>query len=143
MHPFTVVVTLYAPAAVTLMEGVVAPVLHNKLPVETVVKVDVLLQLLTTVTTGVAGVVVGATTFLLWLLVQPFTVTLTVYVPAAVTDMEEVVAPPGVHSKVPVDEVDTVSVPLQLLTTVIGTAGAVLGDATTVATGLIHPFAVC
>ena len=144
MHPLTVVLTLYVPVVDTIIDAVVSPVLHNNEPAEPVVRVDVLLQLLTTVITGVAGVDVGAATTLLWLLLHPFTVELTVYVAAAVTDIEDVVALPGAHNNEPVDEVDTVSVPSQLLTTIItGIGGAVLGDATTVDTGLIHPFAVC
>ena len=39
----------------TVIEGVVALVLHNKLPVAVVESVDVPLQLSSTVTTGAAG----------------------------------------------------------------------------------------
>lgn len=40
----------------TVIGEVVAPVLHNKVPVAVVERVDVPLQLFTTVTPGVAGV---------------------------------------------------------------------------------------
>jgi hypothetical protein len=40
----------------TVMDGPAEPVLHDKLPPAVVDKVDVPLQLLTTVTTGVDGV---------------------------------------------------------------------------------------
>jgi hypothetical protein len=45
------------PAVATLIDEVVAPVLQCKLPVAVVDKIDGLLQLLNTVTTGTAGVV--------------------------------------------------------------------------------------
>jgi hypothetical protein len=57
VHPFTVCVTLYKPPVLTIiMDEPVAPVLHNKLPVAVVDKVDVPSQLLTTFTIGVAGI---------------------------------------------------------------------------------------
>jgi len=64
------------PAAVTVMEEVVAPLLHNKDPVAVVESVE-LPQLFTTVTTGVAGVVLGAAVLLPGALVHPFAVTVT------------------------------------------------------------------
>lgn len=60
-----------------MIDEVVAPLLHNKLPVAVVVSVE-LPQLFTTVTTGVAGVDLGAATPLPGKLVQPLTVLLTV-----------------------------------------------------------------
>ena len=85
--------------------------------------VDVPLQLLTTVTIGVAGVVFGAAVPDPASLAQPFTVCVTVYVPALLTIMEEVVAP-VLHNNVPDAVVDKVDVPLQLLTTfTVGVAG--------------------
>ena len=56
----------------------VAPVLHNRLPAALVDSVDVPLQLSTTVTTGVAAAVFGLAVPLPGLLVQPFTVVVTV-----------------------------------------------------------------
>ena len=56
VQPFTVCVTVYVPAAVTVMGLVVAPLLQNNVPV-TLVAVNVLLpQLFATVTDGAAGV---------------------------------------------------------------------------------------
>jgi hypothetical protein len=77
-HPLTVAVTVYVAAAVTVMVAVVAPVLHKRLPVAFVDKVEVPLQLFTTVTTGVAGIAFGAAIPLPALLLQPFTVVVTV-----------------------------------------------------------------
>ena len=65
------------PAVVTVMDEVVAPLLHNKAPVAVVESVE-LPQLFTTVTTGVAGVVLGAAVLLPGALVHPFEVVVTV-----------------------------------------------------------------
>ena len=54
-QPFTVCVTVYVPALLTLMDEAVSAVLHNNVPVAVVDKVDMPLQLFTTVTEGVAG----------------------------------------------------------------------------------------
>ena len=59
------------------MDEVVAPVLHNRVPVAVVARVDVP-QLFTTVTAGVAGVDLGAAVPLPAALIHPFTVVLTV-----------------------------------------------------------------
>ena len=61
-----------------MMGEVVAPVLHNKVPVAVVERVDVPLQLFTTVTKGVTGVVFGAAVPLPAALGHPFTVVVTV-----------------------------------------------------------------
>ena len=60
-----------------MIDGVLAPLLHNKAPVAVVESVE-LPQLFTTVTTGVAGVVFGAAVPLPGALVHPFTVVVTV-----------------------------------------------------------------
>jgi len=78
LQPFTVVVTVYTPDILTVIDGVEAPVLHSNIPVAVVESVDVPLQLSTTFTTGVAGVVLGAAVPPPALLVQPFTVVVTV-----------------------------------------------------------------
>jgi putative N-acetylmannosamine-6-phosphate epimerase len=62
------------PAVLTLIDEDEAPVLHNNAPVEVVDNVEVPLQLLTTFTTGVDGVVFGAAVPVPCKLVQPFTV---------------------------------------------------------------------
>ena len=65
------------PAAVTVMDEVVAPLLHNRDPVAVVDSVE-LPQLSTTVTTGVAGAVFGAAIPLPCPLVHPSSVLVTV-----------------------------------------------------------------
>lgn len=79
VHPLTVWVTVYAPGAVTVIEAVVAPVLHNKEPVnDPAVKIE-LPQLLVTVTVGAGTLELkGAAVPLPGALVHPFTVCLTV-----------------------------------------------------------------
>ena len=79
VQPFTVCVTEYVPAVVTVIDEVVAPLLHNKEPVkEPAVNVE-LPQLFTTDTVGAVTVeVTGAATPLPDELVHPFTVCLTV-----------------------------------------------------------------
>ena len=84
VQPFTVVVTVYVPAVLTVIVVVVSPVLHSRVPGAAVESVEVPSQLSTTVTTGVAGVVLGAAVPLPGKLVQPFTVVVTVYVPAVI-----------------------------------------------------------
>jgi putative N-acetylmannosamine-6-phosphate epimerase len=59
VQPFTDCVTLYVPAEETVIDDVVWLSLHSSVPVAVVDKVDVPLQLSTTVTTGVDGVVLG------------------------------------------------------------------------------------
>ena len=61
-----------------MIDEVVSFVLHNSVPVAVVDNVDVPLQLSTTVTTGVDGVVFGAATPEPAALVQPLTVVVTV-----------------------------------------------------------------
>jgi hypothetical protein len=77
---------------------------------------DVPLQLSESVTTGAAGTVNGAADPVPAALVEPLTVAVTLYVPVAVTVMEEVVAP-VLHNKEPVAVVDNFELP-QLLTSV-------------------------
>ena len=74
VHPFTVWVTVYVAAIVTVKDRVVAPVLHNKDPVKPPAVNDEIAQLLTTVTAGADGIVLGAAIPLRGALVHPFTV---------------------------------------------------------------------
>ena len=101
VHPFTICVTKYVPAVVTVIVEVVAPSLHNKEPVNEPAVSVVLPQLSTTDTVGADGISFGAATPLPEGLVHPFTVWVTVYVPAVVTVIVEVVAP-LLHNKEPV-----------------------------------------
>lgn len=78
LQPLTVAVTVKVAAVVTVIVAVVAPVLHKRLPVAVVERVDVPLQLFTTVTKGVAGIAFGAAIPLPALLLHPFTVVVTV-----------------------------------------------------------------
>lgn len=78
VHPFTVVVTVYIAASVTVMDGVNAPLLHNNVPAAVVDKLDVP-QLFATITTGASGIAPGAEVPLPAALVQPLAlVTVTV-----------------------------------------------------------------
>lgn len=78
-HPFTVCFTVYVPAVVTVIEVVVAPVLHNNVPVNDPAVNTELLQLLVTETVGAGTFEVnGAATPLPGELVHPFTVCVTV-----------------------------------------------------------------
>ena len=144
VHPFIVCVTVRVPGVVTVIDAVVAPVLHNNVPVNALAVNTELLQLLVTATVG-AGTVefTGAATPLRGALVHPLTVCVTVYVPAAVTVMEVVVAP-VFHNNDPVND-PAVNVELpQLLTTVtVGAAGFERGAATPLPGELVHPFTVC
>ena len=76
-------------------------------------------------------------------LAQPLTVCVTVYVPALLTLMDEVVSV-VLHNKVPDAEVDKIDVPLQLFTTfTVGADGVVFGVANPEPTELVQPSIVC
>ena len=124
------------------MDEVVAPLLHNKEPVNNVAVNVELPQLSTTVTTGADGIAFGAAAPLPEELLHPFTICVTEYVPAVVTVIDEVVAP-LLHNKEPVNE-PAVSVELpQLFTTVtLSVDGIAFGAATPLREGLVHPFTV-
>ena len=77
VQPFTVCVTVYVPGLLTVIAVVVAPVLHNKEPVNEPAVNTLLLQLSVTVTVG-AGTLTGAAIPLPGLLVHPFTFWVTV-----------------------------------------------------------------
>ena len=67
-------VTVYVPATVTVIDEVVAPLLHNNEPVNPEAVNTELPQLLATVTVGADGVAIGAAVPLPAALVHPFTV---------------------------------------------------------------------
>ncbi len=116
--------------------------LHIRLPVAVVDKVDVPLQLFITVTAGVAGVVFGAAVPEPAALVQVPTVDVTVYDPAMLTVIDEPVDP-VLHNRLPPDVVDRVDVPLQLSATfTTGVAGAEPGAAMPEPAALVQPFRV-
>src|SRR5678815_1666926 len=76
-QPFTVCVTEYVPAVVTVIDEVAAPLLHNNEPVKDVAVNIELPQLSTTDTVGADGMDFGAATPLPEELVHPFTVCVT------------------------------------------------------------------
>jgi len=139
VHPSTVVLTVYVPGEVAVIEGVDSPVLHNNVPGASVESVDVPVQLLTTFTTGVAGVVLGLAIPLPSALVQPLAVVVTVYVPAELTVIVGVDSP-VLHNNVPVAVVERVDVPLQLSTTfTTGVVTVVAGAAVALPSALVQP----
>ena len=140
VHPFSVVVTVYAPDVVTVILGVDSPVLHNKVPGAVVDKVEDP-QLSTTVTTGVAGVTFGAAVPLPDKLVHPFSVVVTVYAPDVVTVILGVDSP-VLHNKVPGAVVDKVEDPQLSTTVTTGVAGVTFGAAVPLPDKLVHPFSV-
>jgi len=144
VHPFSVCVTEYVPAVVTVIDEVVAPLLHNKEPVNDVAINVELPQLSTTDTMG-ADIFEfnGAVVPLPDELVHPFTVWVTVYVPAVVTVIDEVVAP-LLHNKEPVNDVAVnVELPQLSTTDTMGADGIAFGAATPLPEGLVHPCTVC
>src|SRR5678816_3501486 len=102
VQPFTVCVTEYVPAVVTVIDEVVAPLLHNKEPVKDAAVNVALPQLFTTDTVGADGIALGAAAPLPEGLVQPFNVCVTEYVPAVVTVIEDEVIASVLHNKEPV-----------------------------------------
>ena len=113
------------------MDVVVAPLPHNKLPATVMLSVE-LPQLLATVTVGADGMALGVTVPIPAALVHPFTVVVTLYEPATVTVIEEVVAP-VLQSKLPAAAVLRIELP-QLLTAVTeGSDGELLIVSTNVA----------
>lgn len=130
------------PALVTVIEADDSPVFHNNEPEALVDKVDVPLQLFTTVITGVAGADLGAAVAVAGIVLQPPTVAITVYAPAVVTVISVVVSF-VLQRKEPIPVAVSVEVPLQLLATRIpGIAGVDLGNATPDPATLVHPFIV-
>jgi hypothetical protein len=78
VQPFIVWVTEYVPAVVTVIDEVVAPLLHNKRTCKDVAVNVELPQLFTNVTTGADGINLGAATPLPGRLAHPLTVWVTV-----------------------------------------------------------------
>lgn len=120
---------------------VVAPLLHNRLPVATVDKVEEP-QLLATVTTGAEGIAIGAAIPEPEALVQPLIVWVTVKVPAEATVIDEVVAP-LLHNRFPVATVDKVEEPQLLTTVTTGAVGITAGAAIPDPGKLVQPLLVC
>ncbi len=143
IQPLTVCVTVYVPAVVTVMEGVVAPLLHKSDPVKFDAVNTELPQLSATLTVGAAGTGLGAAVPVPGALIQPLTVCVTVYIPPLVTVIDGVVAP-VLHNSVPVkpDAVKTLLVQLSVTATT-GAGGACLGAAVPLPGALEQPLTVC
>ena len=101
VQPFNVCDSSYIVDVNTVIEFVVSPVLHDNDPVTPVAVKTELPQLLLTDIPGAAGVGLGADVALAAGLEQPFIACITVYVPAVVTVIDDVVAP-LLHNNVPV-----------------------------------------
>lgn len=117
--------------------------LHNNEPVKPdAVNVE-LPQLFTTDTIGATGFVLGAAIPLPASLTHPLTVCVTVYDPAEVTVIDDVVSP-VLHNNEPAKPV-TVNTELSQLFSIdtIGADGTVFGAAIPMPAGLLHPFIVC
>jgi hypothetical protein len=144
VHPSTVCVTVYSPPAVTVIAGVVSPVLHNKLPVKSPAVNFELPQLSTTVMVGEAtDEIIGAAITLPGSLVQPFTVCVKVYVPPVVTVIDVVVSP-VLHSNDPVNDPAVKTEWPQLFATVtVGAGGIIFGEAVALPSALTHSLTVC
>jgi hypothetical protein len=127
---------------VTVIEEVVAPLLHNNEPEKSEAVNTEFSQLLTTETVGDAGICFGAATALAAILVQLFIVCVTVYAPAVDTVMEDE-AEPLLHNNDPVKS-EAVNMELsQLLTTsTVGAAGTCFGAATPLPAVLVQPLTV-
>ena len=77
VHPLTVLVTVYVPGKVTVIEAVVFPLLHNMATPAGIDNTE-LPQLSATVTTGVTGIAFGTDVPVPAALIQPLTVWVTV-----------------------------------------------------------------
>lgn len=145
LQPPVFCITEYVPGVVTVLGFPVPPSLQVSVPVTPVAVITELPQLSVTVRTGAAGIDMGAAFIvLLFTLVQPPAVCVTVYVPVVVTVLGFPV-PPSLHTSVPVTPVAVMIELPQLFTTVsTGAAGTGNGDAVTVLlTALGQPPTVC
>lgn len=133
-----VTATVYKPLVCAMIEEVLSLVLHNKLPLAVVDKVE-LPQLFIILIVGVNGTAFGVAIAEPCALVQPPIVCITVYVPALVTVIDEVAAP-LLHNKVPVAVVDKVDEP-QLFEIVITGTGTASGCVIVTGTDAVHPLA--
>ena len=142
IHPLTACVTEYVAESGTVIEVVVALLLHNNEPVKFDAVNSEPPQLSVTVTTGAAGTVLGADIPLPAALVHPLIVCVTVYVAAFVTVIEVVVAV-LLHNNDPVKfEAVTTELPQLSATVTVGGAGIVFGAAIPFPEGLVQPFPV-
>jgi hypothetical protein len=159
VHPFAeVTVTVYVPAAVTFkvaeLPTVVDPLLHEYVPPPVAVKLIDVVEQVSTVVAGAVIAAVGAVMFCVIVIdsvsVHPFAeVTVTVYVPAAVTfKVAELptVVDPLLHEYVPPPvAVKLIDVVVQVSTVVAGAViaavGAVMFCVIVIDSVSVHPFA--
>lgn len=128
------------PEADTAIDAVVAPVFHNNEPEAVVLNVE-LPQLLTTVTDGADGVDLGDAAPVPAPLIHPFTVVVTLYVPATVTVIN-VFEEPVLQCKVPAAVVLKVELPQPSTSVTTGGDGITLGAARALPFKLVQPFIV-
>jgi len=102
VHPSTVCFTVKVPVVFTVIDDAVAPLLHKYVAPGSPVAVNTELpQLLATAILGADGMIFGAAVPLPGVPVHPFTVCVTVKVPAALTEIADVAAP-LLHNKAPI-----------------------------------------
>jgi hypothetical protein len=140
VQPFTVLVTVRVPAVVTVIDAVVSPVLHKMVPPAGIDSVE-LPQLFVTLTTGVAVITLGAAVPEAAALVQPFTVLVTVRVPAVITVMDAVVSP-VLHKMVPPAGIDSVELPQLFVMLTTGVVVITFGAAVPEPAALVQPLTV-
>ncbi len=112
----SVIVAVYEPFCVIVIEGVVAPVLHSTVPGSAIESFDEPHSFRTLIT-GVGGIGLGAAVTTPALLVQPLSVWVTVYWPGWFTWIDGEVSP-VLHKSEPVATVESVET-LQLSVTEI------------------------
>jgi multisubunit Na+/H+ antiporter MnhB subunit len=133
---------VYVPVVGTVIDAVVSSLLHNKEPMKSEAVNTELSQLFVTVTVGAAGIIFGAATPLAGELLQPFTLWVTVYIPAPDMVMEDEVDP-LLHSNEPVkSEAVSNELPQLSITMIVGVAGIVFGEAIPLPSELVQPFTV-
>jgi hypothetical protein len=150
VQPFAAVtVTVYVPGAVTLVAAVVAPLLQEYVPPPVAVKPILVAVHVRTVVVGVVIAATGEVIFCVIVIdsvsVQPFAeVTVTVYVPGAVTLVAAVVAPLLQEYVPPPVAVKPILVVVHVRTVVVGVViaatGAVLFCVIVIDSVSVHPF---
>ena len=122
------------------MDGVVAPLLHNNVPVKFAAVKTELPQLLTTDTVGADGITLGADVPLPAALMHPFIVWVTVQIDESVTVIEVAVeALPHNNDPVKLPAVN-IELPQLLATETTGAPGITLGADVPLPDALVHPF---
>jgi hypothetical protein len=143
LQPFTNCITVYVPGVDTVMEEVVAPLLHSKEPVKSEAVNTELPQLSVTVTFGVATTeLIGEASPLPAVPVQPSTVCVTEYMPSTETVMEAEVAPLFQSNEPVKPEAVRTALPQLFTTDTVGAGGVVFGAAVPLAVVPVQPSTV-